>query len=164
MHPVFPCLWFDTEGEEAATFYTSIVPNSRITRVTRYTAPTPSPNEVGSVLTVDFELDGQHLQALNGGPEFTFTEAVSLCLPCESQEESDQVRAALCEGGEGGPCGWLKDKFGLSWQVYPAELDDLCNDPDPVRAAAATTAMLKQTRIDLAEIRAAVEAATGAAE
>lgn len=157
MHAVFPCLWFDTEGEEAATFYTSLVPNSRITKITRYVVPTPSPNEVGSVLTVDFELNGQHLQALNGGPDFPFTEAISLCLPCDSQEESDRLREALSEGGEGGPCGWLKDKFGLSWQVYPAELDDLCNDPDPARAAAATTAMLGQTRIDLAEIRAAME-------
>ncbi|WP_114907564.1 VOC family protein [Ornithinimicrobium murale] len=158
MHPVFPCLWFDTQGEEAATFYTSLFPNSRITRITRYTVPTPSPNELGSVLTVDFELDGKPFQALNGGPNFPFTEAISLSVPCESQEESDQLRETLSEGGEGGPCGWLKDRFGLSWQVYPAELDDLCNDPDPARAAAATTAMLKQTRIDLAEIRAAMDA------
>lgn len=158
MHTVFPCLWFDTEGEQAARFYTSLVPNSRITKVTRYTVPTPSPNEVGTVLTVDFELNGQPFQALNGGPDFPFTEAVSLCLPCDSQEESDRLREALSEGGEGGPCGWLKDRFGLSWQVYPVELDELCNDPDPARAAAATTAMLQQTRIDLAEIRAAIDA------
>lgn len=160
MHPVFPCLWFDTQGEEAATFYTSVFPNSRITRITRYTVETPSPNEVGSVLTVDFELDGKPYQALNGGPDFPFTEAISLCVPCDSQEESDRLRETLSEGGEGGPCGWLKDRFGLSWQVYPAELDDLVNDPDPARAAAANRAMLQQRRIDLAEIREAMEAAT----
>lgn len=160
MHPVFPCLWFDTQGEEAATFYTSVFPNSRITRITRYTVETPSPNEVGSVLTVDFELDGKPYQALNGGPDFPFTEAVSLCVPCDSQEESDRLRETLSEGGECGPCGWLKDRFGLSWQVYPAELDDLVNDPDPARAAAANRAMLQQRRIDLAEIREAMEAAT----
>lgn len=160
MHPVFPCLWFDTQGEEAATFYTSVFPNSRITRITRYTVETPSPNEVGSVLTVDFELDGKPYQALNGGPDFPFTEAVSLCVPCDSQEESDRLRETLSEGGEGGPCGWLKDRFGLSWQVYPVELDDLVNDPDPARAAAANRAMLQQRRIDLAEIREAMEAAT----
>lgn len=160
MHPVFPCLWFDTQGEEAATFYTSVFPNSRITRITRYTVETPSPNEVGSVLTVDFELDGKPYQALNGGPDFPFTEAISLCVPCDSQEESDRLRETLSEGGEGGPCGWLKDRFGLSWQVYPVELDDLVNDPDPARAAAANRAMLQQRRIDLAEIREAMEAAT----
>lgn len=163
MQPVFPCLWFNTEGEQAATFYTSLFPNSRVTNITRYTVPTPSPNEVGSVMTVDFELDGQRYQALNGGPDFPFTEAISLCVPCDSQEESDRLREALCEGGEPGPCGWLKDRFGVSWQVYPAELDALCSDPDPARAAAATTAMLSQTRIDLAEIRAAMEASTAGA-
>lgn len=159
MQTIFPCLWFDTEGEEAAEFYTSLVPNSRITRTTRYTVPTPSPNEVGTVMTVDFELNGQPYQALNGGPQFRFTEAVSLCLPCDSQEESDQLREALSEGGQAGPCGWLTDRFGLSWQVYPAELDALCSDPDPARAAAAVSTMLTQMRIDLAEIRAAMDAA-----
>lgn len=157
MRPVTTCLWFDTQGEEAAQFYTSVVPNSRITGTTRYLVQTPSPNEVGSVMTVDFELNGTPYQALNGGPGFPFTEAASLVLACDSQEESDRVREELLAGGEPGPCGWLKDRFGLSWQVFPAELDDLCNDPDPDRAAAATRAMLQQTRIDLAEIRAAMD-------
>lgn len=158
MRPISTCLWFDTQGEEAANFYTSVIPNSRIVKVTRYTVETPSPNEVGSVMTVDFELNGAPYQALNGGPNFTFSEAVSIVLACDSQEESDHFWEALGEGGEFGPCGWLKDKFGLSWQIYPAELDDLFEDPVPERAQAAMTAMLTQSRIDLAEIRAAMDA------
>lgn len=157
MRPISTCLWFDTEGEEAATFYTSLIPDSRITKVTHYTVETPSPHEIGSVLTVDFELNGRPFQALNGGPQFTFTEAVSIVLPCDSQDESDRYWEALGADGEFGPCGWLKDRFGLSWQIYPAELDDLFEDPDPARAQAAMTAMLKQSRIDLAEIRAAMD-------
>ena len=160
MRPVTTCLWFDSQGEQAAQFYTSLIPNSRITGTTRYVVPTPSPNPVGSVATVDFELGGTPYQALNGGPGFSFTEAASLVLACDSQEESDQLRAALLEGGQPGPCGWLTDRFGVSWQVFPAELDELCNDPDPQRAAAAHRAFLQQTRIDLAEIRAAMEAAS----
>lgn len=160
MRPVTTCLWFDTQGEEAAQFYTALIPNSRITATTRYLVETPSPNPVGSVMTVDFELGGTPFQALNGGPGFPFTESSSLVLACDDQEESDRVREALLEGGKPGPCGWLTDRFGLSWQVFPAELDDLLNDPDQQRAAAGTRVMLTQTRIDLAEIRAAMDAVT----
>ncbi|MCK0113154.1 VOC family protein [Ornithinimicrobium sp. F0845] len=159
MRQIVTCLWFDTQGEEAATFYTSVVPNSRITKVTPYVVETPGPNPVGSVMTVDFELNGQPYQALNGGPQFTFNEAISIVLPCDSQEESDTYWEALGDGGEFGPCGWLKDKFGLSWQIYPAEMDDLFADPVPERAKAAMEAMLKQSRIDVAEIKAAMDAA-----
>lgn len=160
MRPISTCLWFDTQGEQAAEFYTSVIPNSRITKVSRYTVETPSPNEVGTVLTVDFELDGRPFQALNGGPDFTFTEAISIVLPCDSQEESDHYWEALGAGGEFGPCGWLKDRFGLSWQIFPAEIDALFEDPVPARAQAAMRAMLQQSRIDVAQIRAAMEAAT----
>ncbi|USQ77902.1 VOC family protein [Ornithinimicrobium cryptoxanthini] len=159
MLPVTTCLWFNTEGEEAATFYVSLVPNSRITKVTHYTVETPSPNPVGSVLTVDFELNGQRFQALNGGPEFPFTEAASLVLACDDQEEADRLWETLGTGGEFGPCGWLKDRFGLSWQIYPSELDELFEDPDPQRAAAAMRTMLSQSRIDVSEIKSAMEAA-----
>ncbi|WP_256841646.1 VOC family protein [Ornithinimicrobium cryptoxanthini] len=159
MLPVTTCLWFNTEGEEAATFYVSLVPNSRITKVTHYTVETPSPNPVGSVLTVDFELNGQRFQALNGGPEFPFTEAASLVLACDDQEEANRLWETLGTGGEFGPCGWLKDRFGLSWQIYPSELDELFEDPDPQRAAAAMRTMLSQSRIDVAEIKSAMEAA-----
>lgn len=159
MRPITTCLWFDTQGEEAAGFYTSLIPNSRITKVTHYTVETPSPNKLGSVMTVDFELNGQPYQALNGGPDFTFDEAISIVLACDSQEESDHFWTALGEGGEFGPCGWLKDKFGLSWQIYPAELDELFEDPVPERARAAMETMLTQSRIDLTEIRAAMDTA-----
>ena len=153
------CLWFDDQAEEAARFYTSVVPRSRIVAVTQYAVPTPSDKPVGSTMTVEFELDGHPFTALNGGPRFTFNEAVSIVLRTDDQAETDRLWDALLEGGgEPGPCGWLKDRFGLSWQVYPAELDNLCNDPDPARAAAANNAMLQQSRIDLAEIRAAMEA------
>ncbi|QDO88685.1 VOC family protein [Ornithinimicrobium ciconiae] len=157
MRPISTCLWFDTEGEEAATFYTSLIPDSRIVKVTRYTVETPSPNPVGSVLTVDFELGGRPFQALNGGPQFSFGEAISIVLPCDSQEESDHYWQALGDGGEFGPCGWLKDKYGLSWQIYPAELDDLVEDPDTERAKAAMETMLTQSRIDIAQITAAMD-------
>ena len=160
MRPVTPCLWFNTEGEEAANFYVSLIPNSRITKVTHYTVETPSPNAVGTVMTVDFELNGSPHQALNGGPEFRFSEAISLVLACDDQEQADQLWNALGAEGEFGPCGWLKDKFGLSWQIYPAELDDLFDDPNPQRAAVAMQTMLKQSRIDVAEIKQAMDAVT----
>ena len=115
-------------------------------------------NSVGKRVAF-FELNGQPYQALNGGPDFSFSEAISIVLACDSQEESDQLWEALGDGGEFGPCGWLKDKFGLSWQIYPAELDDLFADPVPERARAAMQCMLQQSRIDLAEIRAAMDAA-----
>src|SRR5262245_32280713 len=119
-----PCLWFDTEGEPAAELYTSVFPNSRITGVTRYGAA--GPREEGTVMTVDFELDGQPFVALNGGPQFTFSEAISFQVSCETQDEVDAYWAALtADGGEEGPCGWLKDRFGLSWQIVPTALPRL---------------------------------------
>lgn len=159
MPTIGTCLWFDDQAEEAAQFYTSIFEGSRITRVTPYTADTPSSKPVGSVATVEFDLEGRPFTGLNGGPDFTFNEAISLVVQTESQEESDRYWYALLEGG-GTPsvCGWLKDRFGVSWQVYPSELDDLCRDPDPGRARRATEAMLTQTKIDIEAIRAAMDA------
>jgi predicted 3-demethylubiquinone-9 3-methyltransferase (glyoxalase superfamily) len=155
--PITPCLWFDSEGEDAANFYVSVIEDSRIVKVTPYTVDTPSDKPLGTVMTVDFELRGQPFTALNGGPEFTFNEAISLQLICDSQEESDRYWEALGAGGEFGPCGWLKDRFGVSWQIFPQELVELMEDPDADRAKRATEAMLKQSKIDLAQIRAAMD-------
>jgi predicted 3-demethylubiquinone-9 3-methyltransferase (glyoxalase superfamily) len=154
---ITPCLWFDTEGEQAATFYTSIFENSRISAVTHYGPVGPRPE--GMVLTVDFELDGQPFVALNGGPEFTFNEALSLQVNCESQQEVDRFWAKLSEGGEPGPCGWLKDKYGVSWQIVPTVLDDLIHDPDPERSQRAMKAMLGMGKLDIAELQRAADAA-----
>ena len=142
-----PCLWFDTQGEEAAEFYTSVFPNSKITKVLRYGPAGPRPE--GTVMIVEFELDGQRFVALNGGPEFTFDEAISVEVECASQEEVDHYWSALSEGGEEGPCGWLKDRFGLSWQIVPTALYDLVQDPDPGRAERAMRAMLQMKKIDV---------------
>jgi predicted 3-demethylubiquinone-9 3-methyltransferase (glyoxalase superfamily) len=154
---ITPCLWFDTKGEEAATFYTSIFNNSRIVHVTRFGSAGPRPE--GMVMTVTFELDGQEFVALNGGPEFTFDEAISFQVNCESQEEVDEFWAKLSEGGEEGPCGWLKDKFGVSWQIIPTLMDELIRDPDPARAQRAMKAMLGMKKIDSAEIQRAADQA-----
>src|SRR5437588_7469460 len=121
MSAITPFLWFDTEGEEAAKFYTSVFPNSRIGGVTRYGSAGPRPE--GTVMTVSFELDGQQFVALNGGPEFTFDEAISFQVRCESQEEVDELWTKLSDGGEEGPCGWLKDRYGVSWQIVPTVLE-----------------------------------------
>src|SRR5437870_4240167 len=129
---ITPCLWFDTEGEDAANFYASIFPNSKINQVARYGSAGPRPE--GTVMTVDFELDGQQFVALNGGPDFKFTEAVSFQVSCETQEEVDEYWGKLSDGGEEGPCGWLKDRFGLSWQIVPTALPRLLADPDKERA------------------------------
>jgi len=115
MNEITPCLWFDTEGEEAAKLYTSVFPNSKILDIARYGSAGPRPE--GTVMTVSFELDGQKFLALNGGPEFTFSEAISFQVSCKTQDEVDAFWSKLSEGGEEGPCGWLKDKFGLSWQI-----------------------------------------------
>ena len=120
MQKITPCLWFDTEGEDAATFYTSVFPNSRIVDVARYGSAGPRPE--GTVMTVNFELDGQEFLALNGGPDFTFNEAISFQVSCETQEDVDAFWSALSEGGEEGPGGWLKDRFGVSWQIVPTAL------------------------------------------
>jgi predicted 3-demethylubiquinone-9 3-methyltransferase (glyoxalase superfamily) len=154
---ITPCLWFDDKGEEAATLYTSIFKNSRITRVTRYGSAGPRPE--GMVMTVNFELAGQEFIALNGGPEFTFDEAISFQVNCESQAEVDEFWSKLSEGGAEGPCGWLKDKYGVSWQIVPTALDELIGDPDPERSQRAMKAMLGMGKIDIAELQRAADQA-----
>ena len=158
MATIVPNLWFDTEGLEAAEHYVSVFPNSRITNVTRHGEG--GMGEPGAVMTVDFELDGQPFTAINGGPQFSFDEAVSFAVPCADQAEADRYWDALTDGGTESRCGWLKDRYGLSWQVFPAELGELLGDPDPERAKRATEAMLEMSRIDIAAIRAAAD--TGA--
>ena len=156
MPAITPCLWFDTEGEDAANLYVSIFENSRITDITRYGDAGPRP--AGTVLTVSFELDGQPFLALNGGPEHRgFTEAISFQVHCATQEEVDRKWEQLGAGGEPGPCGWLKDRFGLSWQIVPAELPTLIGDPDPARAERATRAMLSMSKLDIEAIRRAAD-------
>jgi predicted 3-demethylubiquinone-9 3-methyltransferase (glyoxalase superfamily) len=150
-----PCLWFDTQGEDAAQFYCSVFPHSTIHRVTRYGPDTPGTE--GAVMTVDFELDGQKFVALNGGPQFTFSEAVSFYVECRDQAEVDYYWAALGEGGEHGPCGWLKDRFGVSWQVTPTRLFELIADPDPERANRAMQAMLTMGKLILADLEKAAD-------
>jgi predicted 3-demethylubiquinone-9 3-methyltransferase (glyoxalase superfamily) len=150
MQKISPCLWFDTEGEEAAQFYTSVFPNSRIVEVTRYGSA--GPRAEGTVMTVSFELDGQRFIALNGGPDFKFNEAISLEVDCETQDEVDSYWNALSEGGEEGPCGWLKDKYGVSWQVVPNVLTELISDPDQEKAQRVMAAMLKMRKIEIAEL------------
>ena len=147
MHDITPCLWFDTEAEEAATFYTSIFPNSRILEIARYGAGAPRPE--GMVMTVSFELDERKFVALNGGPDFTFDEAISFQVSCRSQEEVDAFWSKLSEGGEEGPCGWLKDKYGLSWQIVPTALLELLADPDREKAQRVMQAMLKMKKFEI---------------
>jgi predicted 3-demethylubiquinone-9 3-methyltransferase (glyoxalase superfamily) len=155
MPRITPNLWFDTESEAAATFYVSIFPNSRITTITHYTDA--GPREAGMVLTVDFELDGQPYTAINGGPQFTFDEAISLLVECADQEEIDYYWSKLSAGGEESQCGWLKDRFGLSWQVAPAGWNELFSHPDPGRVERATRAMFAMKKIDIAALRAAAD-------
>jgi predicted 3-demethylubiquinone-9 3-methyltransferase (glyoxalase superfamily) len=150
MQKITPCLWFDTAGEEAAKFYTSVFPNSRIVEVTRYGSAGPRPE--GLVMTVTFELDGQTFTALNGGPDFTFDEAISFEVSCESQEEVDFYWSTLSEGGEEGPCGWLKDRFGVSWQIIPTVLPRLVADPDREKAQRVMAAMLQMKKIEIDEL------------
>jgi predicted 3-demethylubiquinone-9 3-methyltransferase (glyoxalase superfamily) len=154
---ITPCLWFDTEAEDAANFYTSVFPSSRITEISRYGSAGPRPE--GMVMTVTFELDGQRFVALNGGPDFTFDEAISFQVSCEDQAEVDAYWSTLAEGGEEGPCGWVKDRFGLSWQIIPKALPELLGDPDPERSQRAMKAMLGMKKLDVAEIRRAADAA-----
>ena len=156
MQKITPCLWFDTEGEEAAQFYTSVFPNSRIVEVTHYGSAGPRPE--GTVMTATFDLDGQRFVALNGGPDFTFNEAVSFQVDCETQDEVDSFWSALTAGGEEGPCGWLKDRFGLSWQIVPRALTKMLKDPDRAAAGRVMQAMMKMGKIDIAGLRRAYEA------
>jgi predicted 3-demethylubiquinone-9 3-methyltransferase (glyoxalase superfamily) len=154
--PITPNLWFDTQAEEAATFYCSIFPGSRITSVQRY--PEGAPGPTGSVMTVAFELDGQPFVGINGGPQFPFTEAVSFQITCADQDEVDRYwDALLADGGEESMCGWLKDRFGLSWQVVPAGMEEVFADPDPARAQRAMQAMLGMRKLDLAALQAAAD-------
>jgi predicted 3-demethylubiquinone-9 3-methyltransferase (glyoxalase superfamily) len=147
MQKITPCLWFDTEGEEAAGFYTSVFPNSRIVDVARYGEAGPRPE--GTVMVVSFELDGQKFTALNGGPEFTFNEAISFQVSCETQEEVDAFWSKLSAGGEEGPCGWLKDKYGVSWQIVPTVLPELLGNPDREKSQRVMRAMLKMKKIEI---------------
>ena len=151
-----PCLWFDGQAEQAAQHYTSIFPNSEIAGITRYGPDTPG--EEGAVMTVDFRLDGQPYVGLNGGPQFTFNEAISFQIMCADQEEVDRYWSRLSDGGEEGPCGWLKDRFGVSWQVVPTRLYELLSDPDTARAQRAMQAMLQQHKIVIAEVERAADA------
>jgi predicted 3-demethylubiquinone-9 3-methyltransferase (glyoxalase superfamily) len=152
---ITPNLWFDTQAEEAAAFYVSVFESSRVLSVTHY--PENAPREAGMVMTVEFELDGQRFVGINGGPEFTFDEAVSFEIACETQEEVDVFWEKLSEGGEEGQCGWLKDRFGLSWQVVPAGMEALFADPDKARAQRAMQAMLGMRKLDIAALRRAAD-------
>jgi predicted 3-demethylubiquinone-9 3-methyltransferase (glyoxalase superfamily) len=147
MEQLITCLWFDTEGEEAATFYTSLIPNSRIVDVTHYGSAGPRPE--GMVMTVTFELNGQRFVALNGGPEYAFTPAVSFQVMCDSQEEIDRYWDALSDGGEPGPCGWLQDRFGLSWQIVPTALPRLLSTADAERSQRVMKAMLEMSKLEI---------------
>ena len=157
MPRITPNLWFDTESEQAAEFYVSVFPGSKITNVSYYGDAGPGP--AGTVLTVDFVLDGQPFTAINGGPQFPFTEAISLLIGCADQAEVDYYWEKLSDGGEEGQCGWLKDRFGVSWQVVPPGMEEMLGDPDPARSQRAMRAMLGMGKIDLAAIRAAADAA-----
>jgi predicted 3-demethylubiquinone-9 3-methyltransferase (glyoxalase superfamily) len=148
---IIPNLWFDTEAEEAAAFYASVFKNSRIVNVTHYTEAGPRP--AGTVMTVEFELDGQRFIGINGGPQFKFDEAVSFEIECETQEEIDYYWQQLSEGGEEGQCGWLKDRYGLSWQVVPTGMEELFADPDKGRAERAMKALLDMGKLDIAALR-----------
>ena len=159
MAKLFPCLWFDGNAEEAASFYVTLLPDSHIEKVWRSPAETPS-GPAGMALTVDFTLAGLQFQGLNGGPDFKFNEAVSFVIECDDQAEVDRLWDALtASGGAPGPCGWLKDRFGLSWQIVPRRLGELLNDPDPARARRAMEAMLKMGKIELAQLEHAADAA-----
>jgi predicted 3-demethylubiquinone-9 3-methyltransferase (glyoxalase superfamily) len=153
---ITPCLWFDTDGEDAARFYTSVFPNSTIVHIERYGPAGPGPE--GAVMIVSFELDGQPFVALNGGPLFTFSEAISLQIDCDTQDEVDHYWTSLSAGGEEGPCGWLKDRFGLSWQVVPSVLKELIADPDRARSERVMRAVLGMRKLVIADLQAAADA------
>ena len=156
MPPITTCLWFDNDAEEAATYYTSVFPNSRIVKTSYYGEAGPKP--AGTVLTVEFELDGKPFTALNGGPEYTFSEAISFQVGCKDQDEVDYYADNLtANGGEEGPCGWVKDRFGVAWQIVPDALVELLTDPDQERANRAMVAMMKMQRLDIAALRAAAD-------
>jgi predicted 3-demethylubiquinone-9 3-methyltransferase (glyoxalase superfamily) len=155
MPKITPCLWFDKEAEPAARFYTSIFKNSKIGTITHYGEAGARPK--GSVLTVNFELDGQEFQALNGGPEFKFTEAVSFTVHCKNQDEVDEYWEKLTQGGQEIQCGWLKDRYGLSWQIVPTILPKMLNDPDQEKADRVMEAMLTMKKIDIEQLERAYD-------
>jgi predicted 3-demethylubiquinone-9 3-methyltransferase (glyoxalase superfamily) len=157
MPRITPSLWFDTKSEEAAKFYCSVFPNSETRRVSHYGEAGPRP--AGTVLAVEFVLDGQEFMAINGGPQFTFDEAISFVLHCANQDEIDYYWARLSGGGEEGPCGWLKDRYGLSWQVVPADYPELMCDPDEGRRDRAMGAVLGMKKLDIAAIYRAADRA-----
>jgi len=156
MQKITPFLWFDTQAEEAAKFYASVFPNSKILKTARYGEAGPGPK--GSVMTVEFELDGQRMIALNGGPQFKFTEAISLSVDCKDQKEVDHYWTKLSQGGQESMCGWLKDRYGLSWQVNPTILGELLASRDAKKAKRVMEAMLKMRKIDIAALKSAAEA------
>jgi predicted 3-demethylubiquinone-9 3-methyltransferase (glyoxalase superfamily) len=156
MQKITPFLWFDTESEEAARFYTSVFPNSRVVDIAHYGEA--GPRAAGTVMTVSFVLDGQSFVALNGGPEFTFSEAISFQVTCASQDEVDAYWSSLSAGGEEGPCGWLKDKYGVSWQIVPTALLELLGDPDREKSQRVMQAMLSMRKIDIAALERAAAA------
>ncbi|WP_447980112.1 VOC family protein [Candidatus Nitrospira bockiana] len=155
MPRITPFLWFDNQAEEAARFYVSVFKNSRIVTMTHYGEAGPGPK--GTVMTVVFQLEGQDFIALNGGPHFTFTEAISFSVSCTTQEEVDEYWDKLSRGGEEGPCGWLKDRYGLSWQITPTILNEMLNDPDPQKSKRVMEAMLQMGKIDIERLKQAYE-------
>ena len=156
MQKIIPFLWFDTQAEEAAKFYTSIFKNSEVDSINRY--PENTYGEPGSVMTASFNLEGQKFIALNGGPNFKFTEAISFFVNCETQDEVNELWSKLtADGGEESQCGWLKDKFGVSWQIIPTALNELLSDPDREKANRVMQAMLKMGKIEIAELRRAAD-------
>ena len=154
MQKITPNLWFDSQAEEAAKFYTSVFKNSKIINTSRYgdEGQEVTGQKPGTVMTVEFELDGQRFVALNGGPLFTFSEAISFIVDCETQEEVDMYWEKLSAVPEAEQCGWIKDKFGVSWQIIPRQLNELLGDPDPEKAGRVMNAMLKMKKIDIAEL------------
>jgi predicted 3-demethylubiquinone-9 3-methyltransferase (glyoxalase superfamily) len=152
---ITPFLWFDGNAEEAANFYASVFANSKIVNICRYGEAGPGPK--GSVMTVEFRPEGQDFIALNGGPQFRFTEAISFSVNCETQEEVDKFWEKLSDSGEEGPCGWLKDRYGLSWQVNPTVVGEMLSDPDPAKAQRVMEAMLQMKKIDIRRLRQAYE-------
>jgi predicted 3-demethylubiquinone-9 3-methyltransferase (glyoxalase superfamily) len=155
MQKITPYLWFDNQAEEAVNFYTSIFKNSKIVSMSRYGEAGPGP--AGTVMTATFQLEGQEFMALNGGPQYRFTEAISFLVDCKTQAEVDELWSKLSEGGEEGPCGWLKDKFGVSWQIIPTILSELLTDPDPAKAQRVMQAMFQMKKIDIEKLKQAYE-------
>ena len=158
MQKIMTCFWFDTDAEEAARFYTSIFNNSKILTVTRYSAAGPRPE--GTVLTVTFQIDGQEFMALNGGPEFKFSEAISIVVNCETQAEIDRLWAALGDGGEIQMCGWLKDKYGVSWQIVPGFLDEMLANANPEQAKRVSEAIYQMKKLDMKALQEAYASAS----